>query len=473
MPSTTQDEKRVLLICSLTEFGERYAYYFLQSLLILFLVVHFSLPEKQSASLVGTVLAMVYISAIVGGIIADHWLGHYYAAFCGALLMLTGSSCIALTSSLLGLSVGLAFIAMSTGLIKVNMSSLIGHFYDKAGLPESRRDFGFSLFYVGINLGSFFSLLIASFLADRFGYNTAFLSSVCVNGFMLCVLISGLFLIKDFSREVQLTKLNCMKSFITMMLYMGVVLAVLQFPLLADFSTLAAALLCLGILVSAAKGHHTKGPIFAAAMFLMLSIIYWSLYFQQFISIELFVKKGVNHELLGFTLSTTQFLAFNSIAILTLGYVFGKLWMWLDHKGWYLHDIDKFLLAFLLIAANFFFFYLTIVSTEEGQQVNALWAALFFFLLAPSELCLSAIGLSAITKIAPEGKVALFMSMWLVTLGIGGKLAGILSTYLPMGNTLAEHKSVMTNGLLIFIAIALVTVCVAFIMRVPMKRWTV
>ncbi len=472
MKKLHKDELNILSITSLTEFGERYCYYFLQSLLILFLVLHFKLPNAKSASLVGTVLSVVYISAIVGGFIADKWLGHYRAAFCGALLMLAGSSIIALSTTLFLLYIGLAFIAMSTGLIKVNMSSLIGRFYDQSKLPESRRDFGFSVFYVGINLGAFISLFLASYLAKKFGYNAAFFSSIAINFIMLTVLIIGFFRISDYISDHTILLREWIQAVGVMLLYIIFIITVLNYATVANFATLGAAALCIVMLFQSAQKHQNTKHVIAASIFFVLSTVYWALYFQQFISIELFVVNAVEHVLFGITLSTTQFLAFGSIAILLLGYGFGRLWIWLDTHSYDVHDIDKFNIAFIGIFLVFLFLYVVISLTPLNQKVPALPMALFFFLVAPSELCLSAIGLSAVTKIAPEGHVGVFMSIWMVTLGVGGKLAGIMSEHIPMTGTLAESKHAMQQGLSIFMLCAIIASIACWLLRKKMRSYT-
>ncbi len=176
MGQVQKDQTKVLFVGSMTEFGERYSYYIIQSLLIFFLIQRFGISQAESSTLVGTVLGVVYISAIVGGYIADKLINHYVAAFLGSILMVSGSILLALSTGQDGLFIGLAFIAISTGLIKSNISSFIGEFYDKSKLSESHRDFGFSIFYVGINLGSFFATLFASYLKDTYGFAAPFYS---------------------------------------------------------------------------------------------------------------------------------------------------------------------------------------------------------------------------------------------------------------------------------------------------------
>ena len=137
------EERKVLTVTSLAEFAERYGYYVVQSLLIFFLIEQYGMPQELSASLVGTAIAMIYISAIVGGYIAEMFLGYYRAGMLGSLLMLLGFFLLSSTSNVNALCLGLSFICISSGLIKSNMTAFIGRFYDRSSLDNSRRDFGF------------------------------------------------------------------------------------------------------------------------------------------------------------------------------------------------------------------------------------------------------------------------------------------------------------------------------------------
>ncbi len=146
MQEVQKDQSKVLLITCFTEFGERYSYYIIQSLLIFFLIEKFHISQASSATLVGTVLGLVYISAIVGGYVADKLIGYYRAAFIGSLLSLVGLIILSISNNQDMLFLGLTFISISTGLIKSNISSFLGSFYDKAKVSQSHRDFGFSIY---------------------------------------------------------------------------------------------------------------------------------------------------------------------------------------------------------------------------------------------------------------------------------------------------------------------------------------
>ena len=466
METIRKDQAKVLLISGLTEFGERYSYYVLQSLLILFLVFHFKIAQNISSVLVGTVISMVYISAIVGGFIADKILGYYRSAFLGSLMMIVGSLLLSSSKTINVLYLGLCFISISTGLIKSNISSFIGRYYDRSGLSHSHRDFGFSVFYVGINLGSSLAFLLASFLAKKYGYNVAFYSSVIINAFMILNLIFGYFILNKYITDMKLSIKMIMQALLLVILYMIVVFIILKNPVIANISIFVAAALCAVILIKAAMKTEQYKPALIATLFFVLSILYWTIYFQIFISIELFIKLIVNHHFLGITINTTQFLSVETLAILILGFFVGKFWIHLDKRGKAMHDIDKFNLAFVLILMMFLLFYLGTQFGNAGEKFPAFIIIIGFIICAVSELSLSAIGLSLMTKIAPKGFVSLYMGIWLVTLGIGGKIGGLLAQTVTISDkNIPASKISIQHGLLIFISIAIVAIIICFISR--------
>ncbi|MCF6806938.1 peptide MFS transporter [Thiotrichales bacterium 19S9-12] len=460
------DQFKVLSISSLTEFAERYSYYVIQALLIFFLIEQFKLSSDYSANLVGTVLAMIYLSALVGGYIADRLIGYYLSAFLGSLFMILGSSILALSYHENVMFLGLAFISISTGLIKSNISSFIGYFYDKAKLSHSHRDFGFSIFYVGINLGSFFALLFASLLKEHYGFQAPFYSSILVSAVMTVILFSGFFLLKSYI-EIKVDKKlfgNMFMAMIVIGLYIVFVYYVLKHPRIADFIILLVALsACFLIYLSAQRKYYKRALI--ASCFFLLSILYWALYFQIFISILLFIDYVVAHEFLGIVIKSSQFLSIESLGVLIFGALMGKLWLSFGKRGMPVEDIDKFNIAFIIMSLMFVVFYFSVITATGNSKVPAIIFIIGFLMLSISELSLSAIGLSLVTKIAPPKFVSLYMGIWLVTIGLGGKLAGIISSHLQITPNIIQSKEQMSFGLLLFIALSILGVVICFSVR--------
>ncbi|AIT09183.1 major facilitator transporter [Candidatus Francisella endociliophora] len=444
------EERKVLAITSFAEFAERYGYYVIQALLIFFLIDRFKISQEVSASLVGTTLAMTYISAIVGGYIAERLLGYYRSGLLGSVMMLLGFFLLASTTTKDALCLALSFICISTGLIKSNMASFIGRFYDRSSLDNSRRDFGFNIFYMGINLGGFLGLVFAMSLKDHYGYDSAFYSSLFVNLVMFILLIIGYSFVSKHMVKIKVTLLTVCRVLLIMFLYITLLFYIFHSPYVANFSVLAAIIVSLFILLlSVRKSSWNK--VFVAVIFFILSILYWALYFQMFISLLLFTEYAVNEYLL----NSSQLLSVITVTILLFAVVMGKLWVFLGNKGYMKNDIDKFNLAFVIIALSFLVIEIFIYATPGAIKVTPFAFILGYFLIGISELCLSAIGLSLITKIAPRGFVALYMGIWLITLGVGGKLAGLIASYFYIPeNNIVLAKTNIADALDTFVVIA-------------------
>ncbi|MCF6765346.1 peptide MFS transporter [Thiotrichales bacterium 19S3-7] len=462
--SQNSDQVKVLTISSLTEFGERYGYYVIQSLLIFFLIERFNISQHASASLVGTVLAMIYISALVGGYIADKLINYYRAAFLGSIFMIIGSSILALSTSENMMFLGLAFISISTGLIKSNISSFIGRFYDQSGLSDSHRDFGFNIFYVGINLGSFFALFVASALKDSYGFSAPFYSSIIVSIFMLSLLCIGFFILKRYIASVKLTLKKLTFTVVIICLYIAVVYALLRLPEVANLAILLAAVLAVLIMVVSAQKKYWR-QVIVAGIFYLLSILYWALYFQIFISILLFIAHCVDHSLFGITINNSQFLSVESLGVLIFGAVMGKIWLTFGKRGMPVNDIDKFNVAFVIMTLMFILFYFSIAAAPSDAKIPAIIIVVGFLMLSISELSLSAIGLSLVTKIAPPKYVSLYMGIWLVTIGLGGKIAGLISAHITISANVVTSKANMNQGMLVFIGLAIIGMIICFLTR--------
>ncbi|AJI55475.1 peptide MFS transporter [Francisella philomiragia] len=456
-----REEKKVLAITSLAEFAERYGYYIIQSLLIFYLIDKFQISQDLSASLVGTTLSMVYISAILGGFIAERYLGYYRAGLLGSLFMLGGFFILAYSTSQSMLYLGLSFISVSTGLIKSNMSAFIGRFYDKSSLNDSKRDFGFNIFYMGINLGSFGALFIASWLKDNYGYGAPFYSSMAVSAFMLCLLLVGFKFLNKHIIEFKLTLSVTLKVTLLLIVYIIVLFYIFEQPIIANLSIFVAVIASKVILgISMKKSSFKK--VFVAGIFFLLSIIYWGLYFQIFISVLLFTQYSVDNSLL----NPSQFLSVESLSVLFFAGILGKFWIYLDKKRMKVEDIDKFNIAFVLLTITFLVILVSILISPEHTKVSAYGIIFAYIILGVSELSLSAIGLSMITKIAPKGFVALYMGIWLLTLGVGGKLGGFLASFFYISDSdLGLSKANMSDGLDTFIVIAILTSIIILLLR--------
>lgn len=458
------EEKKVLAISSFIEMGERYVFYTIQSLLVLYLIDQLYLPHDESAKLAGTVFGMVYISALLGGYIAERLLNYYTAILLGSVILIVGCFMMTSVHSKNTLFIGLALISISSGLIKSNVSALIGKFYDRVQSTESQRDFGFNIFYMGINTGILFATFFAVYLRDQFGFGPTFYISTGVALLIAFITTIGFFLLKKENSNNFPTLKNCFYSALLIAFYVGFVIYLLKHSGVADMAFIFAAMACAMIMIISAKKGQIRRVI-ASTIFFLLSILYWSLYMQLFISLLLFLHYCVQHHFIGIPINTSQFVSVESIFVIVMGVGIGKLWIYFENKNKPVHDIDKFNLSFLLIGIMFLIFYTAIALSADASKVSAIAIIVGVFFMAVSELALSAIGLSMVTKIAPKGYVSIYMGVWLVTIGLGSKLAGQMSSYIMVNKNIALSKIAMSHGLLWFMGLSVVGMMISFLTR--------
>ena len=233
---------------------------------------------------------------------------------------------------------------------------------------------------------------------------------------------------------------------------------------LSIFIAVITSMLILG--VSIKKSSYKK--VFVAWIFFLLSIIYWGLYFQIFISVLLFTQYSVDNSLL----NHSQFLSVESLSVLFAG-ILGKFWVYLDNKQTKIGDIDKFNIAFILLIVTFLIILISILISPQGTKVTAYGIIFAYIVLGISELSLSTIGLLMITKIAPKGFVALYMGIWLVALGVGGKLGDFIASFFYISdNDLGLAKAKMCYGLDTFIAIAVLTSLATLLLRKFVNKYS-
>ncbi len=179
----------------------------------------------------------------------------------------------------------------------------------------------------------------------------------------------------------------------------------------------------------------------------------------------MFINTSVTHQLFSFNIYDSQFLSIESAGVVVFGVIIGRIWLYFGKIGKPIHDVDKFNIGFILMGIMLAGFYAAIVMSATDAQINGLVFAVGFLILAMSELCLSAIGLSMVTKIAPKDFVSLYMVIWLVTLGIGGKLAGLIAQFVHIDDNIVSSKASMAHGMLIFIAITVFAIILCLLFR--------
>lgn len=377
---------RGLSVLFFTEMWERFSFYGLRSLLILFMVAPVSagglgFPTARAASIYGLYTMSVYALSIPGGWLADRVIGHFRAVLIGGILIACGHFSMALPT-LPSFFAGLALIVLGTGLLKPNVTTLVGALY----APEdARRDAGFSLFYMGINIGAMVAPLICGYLGQRVDWHIGFAAAGVGMLFGLTQYVLGRRALKPVRPR--------------------------------DLDVAAAA---------ADEAPLTRadwGRIATILVLLLFAVIFWGGFEQAGSTLTLFADRHTRLSVFGFSFPSSWFQAEQPLFVILLAPVFA--WMWVRLGKREPASPTKFAFGLVLLALG----YLVIVpgaliAHKHGVRVSPMWLTTLYLLHTFGELCLSPVGLSLVTRLSPRRLVGLMMGVWFLATAFGNYLAG-------------------------------------------------
>ncbi|MFI4884691.1 MAG: peptide MFS transporter [Steroidobacterales bacterium] len=430
---------RGLATLFLTEMWERFTYYGIQSILILFLVAAsgrggLGFGDQNASAIWGLYLGGTYLLALLGGWVADRLIGGRLAVLWGGVLITAGNALLASGGTRL-FFLGLVFNVFGVGLLKPNVSSTVGELYPEGG---SRRDAGFSIFYIGINVGSLLGPMFVPIVARRYGWHAGF--GLPALGMLLGV-AQFLATRRYLGRAGAPPAKTRPRSWLALWTIVAVTCAITAWLLsgavtinpvaLAARVSWAVGLLMAGYLLYMAflggLTREERGRVFAMTTLFAASIIFWMAYMQIFGSLTLFAQRYTDLDIFGWKMPAGGMQTVDPVFIILLAPVFAALWVWLGKKDRDLSSPAKFAWGLLLMAAGMLVMYIAALRVLHGNKVSPLWLVAAYLLFSCGELCLSPVGLSSTTKLAPGRFAAQSMGLWFLTLALGSFLAGLLS----------------------------------------------
>ncbi len=437
MQNTHLPHPPTLRIFFATEMWERYGFYVVQTLLALYLALHFQWHDKRIYALVGSFTALTYISPVIGGWIADHLIGQKRAILTGAVVLFVSYIAVALSTTGQCLTASLAGIAVGTGLLKPNISSLLGNEYP-VGSPN--RENGFTIFYMGITSGIILGTTIPSYLNDYFGWSISFASAAI--GLIIAIITFAFgalhYHIKDYHPfEFQFKKIAL--AGLMMFLLWLVAYYILNYPTVADTVFIAVVLASLAYLLYCVKSESSVQAYHTAVIILLciISVTFWAFYFQMFLSLTLFIARVVQPELFGIQFAPPYYVGVQSVGMIIFGLILSRRKTHATQEQQGIRTGNKFVLAMVFMTIA----YVLITIVSRFSPLSALLSPLYiipaYLMISLAELLLSPVGLSAITTLASPKKVSTMMGIFFVSLGIGGFLSGKLAdlTAIPVGET--------------------------------------
>ncbi len=433
-----------LFVLFFAEMWERFSYYGMRALLIFYLVQHWMFSDSEAGVIYGAYTALVYITPVIGGYLADRYLGQRKAVTFGALLLTFGHFLMAFEGDGAGQAdpainifwLALAFIIVGSGFLKANISVIVGQLYTRTDI---RRDPAYTIFYMGINLGAALGAIIAGWLGQTYGWSYGFGAAGIGMLLGLVVFVWGKPLLVgrgEANDPARLeTKVGGIKFewllYILSFATVGLVWILIQYQaLVGSLLGIAGAILVIYILYSAVAklAPEDRDRIFAAMFLIFGSILFWALFEQAGSSLNLFTDRSVDRNILGIEVPASVFQSINAIYIVLLAPIFALLWTLLARKGLEPSAPAKFGLGLIQLGAGFLVLVAGAVAAGTGNLTPVLFIFLIYLLHTTGELCLSPVGLSAMNRLAPSHMASLIMGTWFFASATGNFAAGLIAS---------------------------------------------
>jgi POT family proton-dependent oligopeptide transporter len=414
---------------------ERFTYYGMRAILVLFLVAAVSdgglgFDDKTANAIYGLYISGTYLLSLFGGWIADRLIGQQRSVFAGGVLIMLGNACLAVGDSRL-FFVGLIVIVLGVGLLKPNISAIVAQLYPEGG---SRRDAGFSIFYMGINVGATLGSFFVPIVADRLGWNAGF--ALPAIG-MLFGLIQFQ-LTKRYLRGAGVHALGERASWWPVIVFVALVAAITLFAITGrlKLDPVAISKGANWVLVALAAAYFAYLLLFAglerderSRVWVMIALftgcaMFWAGFEQAGASFNLFADRHTDRMIFGWDMPAGVLQAVNPALIIIFAPVFAAIWVTLGRRNLDPSSPAKFGLGLILMGVGFLVMYVAAGYVVQGEKVLPTWLLLTYLLHTFGELCLSPVGLSSMTKLAPARFVGQVMGVWFLATAVGNNLAG-------------------------------------------------
>ncbi len=468
-----------LYLLFFTEMWERFGFYTLQTIIVLYMSQALLYSDEKTYLLYGAFGSLIYFTPVVGGYLADRFIGFQRSILIGGILYIIGYILTSLPYEK-AFFLGLSTVILANGFFKPNVSSLLGELYQR---EDSRRDSGFTIFYMGINIGSMMPPLIMGFLVSRYGWHWCFLLASLGMGLGMIIFLMGktsLGMKGDVPATSPIHKSPSAKRKLYLWLTCGTLLSVFilynvfYFPKEADFIMIAAAILIVTHLmrVMLRENPESRRNMLACLILMFISVIFWAFYSQMYTSLMLFASRNMDKQIFGLPIDAefTQF--FNPFFIIALSPVLSKLWIWLGRRRASPATPMKFSIGVLSLAFAFLFLSGAIGLFSKGGVLSPWWLVGNYFFFTVGELLVSPIGLAMVTRLAPPNFVGMMMGVWFLMTSVGYLLGSMLATLANVPKEAAANVSIeiYSHAFMLFGSLAMAAALVCFLLVPYLKK---
>jgi POT family proton-dependent oligopeptide transporter len=426
----------------LTEMWERFSYYGITALLILYINKEFNLSKDDVYTIYGAYGALVYMTPLLGGYLTDKFLGCYQAVLLGATLIVVGHFVVALHDPQhLFFYLGLSLVIVGTGFFTPSINACLGELYSS---DDKRRDSGFTIAYMGRNIGTILAPILCAWIAARFDWRYAFIVAGVGMMFGMHTFIRAK---KDLA-GASFASMNAeqfLKVSLITILVTGIIFVLMLVPKVVGWALLVVSLgLCTYLLrLFIEISEQTRKRMWAALILTAFYVAFMILLQQSGGALNLFTDEFVNKEFLSFHIETGMFQSVEPLAVVILSPLFVLFWRRLDERGFLLSYGQKFSIGILVMSLSFWLLAVAMSTMNDAHQIAMSWINSAYLMQACGELFIGPIGLAMISKLIPNRLVGLFMGIWVLAQSVANYLAALI------GNVITPQDSGAMNALLL------------------------
>lgn len=505
--SSPKHPKGLYLIFA-TSTAERFSYYGMRAIFILFLTQALLFDKEHAASIYGSYTGLVYLTPLIGGYIADKYWGIRRSVFWGAMMMAVGQFLMFASASMLSavemshwlMYIGLTFLILGNGCFKPTVTSLVGQLY-KPG--DRRLDSAYTIFYMGVNVGSFLAPLVCGYFGEtgdpndfKWGFLIAGIVTVFTvvlfetqkNKYLIGPDGEQLGIIPDAKKGQPLeAKATCMseaeknkrkRNYLLLGLLALVLAATFYWCFDGDWISVGIFTACIVLPVSILlEGSLTKierSRIFVIYIIAFFVIFFWAAYEQAGASLTLFASEQTDRNILGWEMPASWIQSFNPFFVVILAAIMPSVWGSLNKRGMEPSSPSKQAIGLLLLSLGYLVICFGVKDVQPGVKVSLIWLTGLYFIHTMGEICLSPIGLSMVNKLTPVRFASLMMGIWYLSNATANKFAGTLSGLYPepgkVKTLLGYHIETMYDFFMVFVVMSATASLILFLLSKKLQK---
>lgn len=441
-----------LYLLFMTEMWERFSYYGMRAIFVLYMVKMLAFDDAKASEIYGSYTGLVYLTPLLGGYLSDRFLGNRRSIEIGGVLMAIGQFLMFFSAASSGamaitlMWIGLTSLIIGNGFFKPNISTMVGQLYPKG---DRRVDAAFTIFYMGINLGAFFSPLVCGTLAEKVDFKWGFLAAGIgmVIGLITFIAQKNKLLVDQDNKPIGMpTKPFGITQIGVVLAAIAVIFFFMNFKTMFDSDLDIIGYLIYGamivmpliILTDKSLTKDERDRIMVIFILAFFVIFFWGAFEQAGASLTIFADRQTDRNLFGWEMPASYFQSVNPLAIILLAPLFSSLWLNLGNRGKEPSSPKKMAIGLALVSLGYVVIAFAVYGLGIADKVSMFWLIALYVTHTMGELCLSPIGLSMVSKLSPIRFSSLLMGTWFLANAAANKFAGTLSALIPGGGENGE-----------------------------------